>query len=456
MEEEIVTHKQFKKLARRRSVLAGIAGSLILAATPLVSAQAQEGLGTADNPVEIRIMANEAFANSWQTTLVPEFNKKYPNVHVTFDGVPYTELLAKMMLDATSPNPDYDVLLVDDPWVPQLAEIGALMDLKGEKIAALTDEDYDWGDFNAAPLAAGEWKGIQYAVPVRSNMLLRFYNRSLYEQAGLPEPTPAQTWDEFFSDAEKLVRDTNADGKDDVWAVDTYFVRESLTPTIWQSILNANGGQLLDESGAPAFANETGQKSLEAHKRLIDYAPPGALGHGFSESLQAFRQGLVANMFNWGSVYKSTAVDPKSTTLTVDEVGIQVLPVGSAQAGAHRGIWIAGIGSKTEQLEASWAFIQWLTSKEGESINAALVGSFPARKSTLNGAPAEPWLGPVYKTLQNAYEVAADGQMWRIRSPKSDAAQQILADEIARGLAGQVSAEEALNTAAAKISKVLK
>jgi multiple sugar transport system substrate-binding protein len=446
----------YRKLTSRRSMLAGLAGSLILAAGPQVAAQAQDGLGTSDNPVEVRIMANEAFANSWQTTLVPEFNKQFPNVRVVFDGVPYNELLAKMMLDSTSPNPDYDVLLVDDPWVPQLAEIGALVDLKGDKVAALTDADYDWDDFNAAPLAAGEWKGVQYAVPVRSNMLLRFYNRSLYEGAGLPEPTPAQTWDEFFADAEKLVRDTDGDGKDDVWAIDTYFVRDSLTPTIWQSILNANGGQLLDESGAPAFADATGAESLEIHKRLIDYAPPGALGHGFSESLQAFRQGLVANMFNWGSVYKSTAVDPKSTTLTVDEVGIQVLPVGSAQAGAHRGIWIAGISSKTEQLEASWAFLQWLTSKQGESINAALVGSFPARKSTLSGEPAEPWLGPVYETLQNAYEVAAKGGMWRIRSPKSDAAQQILADEVARGLAGQVSAEEALSTAATKIEKALK
>ncbi len=456
IKEEIVRSIHIKTTAKRRSVLAGLAGSVVLAAMPLASAHAQDGLGTADNPVEIRVMANEAFANSWQTALVPEFNKVFPHVRVTFDGVPYTELLAKMMLDSTSPDPDYDVLLVDDPWVPQLAEIGALVDLKGEEISALTDEDYDWDDFNAAPLAAGEWNGIQYAVPVRSNLLLRFYNRSLYEQAGLPEPTPAQTWDEFFSDAEKLVRDTNGDGKDDVWAVDTYFVRESLTPTIWQSILNAHGGQLLDESGAPAFANETGAKSLEIHKRLLDYAPPGGLGHGFSESLQAFRQGLVANLFNWGSVYKSTAVDPKSTTLTVEEVGLQVLPVGSAQAGTHRGIWIAGISSKTEHLEAAWAFIQWLTSKEGESINATLVGSFPARKSTLGGEPAEPWLGPVYETLQNAYEVAADGGMWRIRSPKSDAAQQILADEIARGLAGQASAEEALNTAAEKIKKVLK
>ena len=447
---------QIGKLTSRRSMLAGLAGSLVLAAGPVASVQAQEGLGTADDPVEIRIMANEAFANTWQTLLVPEFNKAYPNVRVVFDGVPYTELLAKMMLDATSPNPEYDILLVDDPWVPQLAEIGALVDLKGEKVAALTGDDYDWDDFNAAPLAAGEWQGVQYAVPVRSNMLLRFYNRTLYEEAGLSAPTPEQTWDEFFADAEKLVRDADGDGKDDRWAIDTYFVRESLTPTIWQSILNANGGSLLDESGSPAFANEIGAKSLETHKRLLDYAPPGALGHGFSESLQAFRQGLVANMFNWGSVYKSTAVDPKSTTLTVDEVGIQVLPVGDAQAGAHRGIWIAGVSSKTEELEASWAFLEWLTSKEGESINASLVGSFPARKSTLNGEPAEPWLGPVYETLQQAYDVAAKGKMWRIRSPKSDAAQQILADEIARGLAGQASAEEALDTAAGKIEKVLK
>lgn len=449
-----MTHK--KRLTGRRNVLVGLAGSLVLAAGSLSSAQAQEGVGTAENPVKVRIMANEAFANTWQTLLVPEFNKVYPHVRVVFDGVPYTELLAKMMLDATSPDPEYDVLLVDDPWVPQLAEIGALVDLKGEKIAALTGDDYDWDDFNAAPLAAGEWQGVQYAVPVRSNMLLRFYNRTLYEEAGLPAPTPAQTWDEFFADAEELVRDSDGDGKDDRWAIDTYFVREPLTPTIWQSILNANGGSLLDASGTPAFANETGAQSLETHKRMLDYAPPGALGHGFSESLQAFRQGLVANMFNWGSVYKSTAVDPKSTTLTVDEVGIQVLPVGTAQAGAHRGIWIAGISSKTEELEASWAFLEWLTSKQGESINASLVGSFPARKSTLNGEPAEPWLGPVYETLQHAYDVAAKGGMWRIRSPKSDAAQQILADEIARGLAGQVSAEEALDIAAEKIEKALK
>ena len=45
--------------------------------------------------------------------------------------------------------------------------------------------------------------------------------------------------------------------------------------------------------------------------------------------------------------------------------------------------------------------------------------------------------------------------MWRIRNPRSDAAQQILADEVGRAMAGRATAAEALQTAAEKIEKVL-
>ena len=62
---------------------------------------------------------------------------------------------------------------------------------------------------------------------------------------------------------------------------------------------------------------------------------------------------------------------------------------------------------------------------------------------------------PVFDALQQAYNAAEKGQMWRIRHPRSDAAQQILADEVARAMAGQVSAAEALQVAAEKIEKVL-
>ena len=84
-------------------------------------------------PINLRIIANSAFSHTWQSVLVPEFNKVYPNIRVTIDGVPYAEHLAKLMLEATSTNPEYDVLIIDDPWTPQLAQLGALVDLKGPK-----------------------------------------------------------------------------------------------------------------------------------------------------------------------------------------------------------------------------------------------------------------------------------------------------------------------------------
>ncbi|HQZ11944.1 MAG TPA: sugar ABC transporter substrate-binding protein [Devosia sp.] len=440
---------------RRRVIAQLLSSTMLVAAMPLAGVQAA-GLGTADAPVEVRIMANDAYSNVWQEQLVPLFNKEYPNIKVTIDGVTYAEMLAKMMLDSTSPTPEYDVLLADDPWTPQLAEVGALKDLKSPEVAALTAKDFDWEDFNAAPLAASEWKGVQYGVPARSNMLLMFYNRALYEKAGLPEPTPELTWEQFFEQAPKLVQDGDKDGKPDSWAVDTYFIRDALSPTIWQTIFNSNGGHLLDDAGQPSFNNETGVAALKTYIRLLDYAPPGANGHGFSESLQAFRQGQVATMFTWGSVFKGTAVDTAATTLTTKEVGIQVLPVGSVSAGAHRGIWSATVSSKTDELEAAWTFVQWLTSKEGEARTSSVVGSFPARKSTLSNTPPAEWQGPVFKTLQQAYDVSAAGKMWRIRSPKSDAAQQIFADEVARATTGQVTPEEALKVASERIAEVLK
>ncbi|MBL8590092.1 MAG: sugar ABC transporter substrate-binding protein [Methylobacteriaceae bacterium] len=437
------------RIDRRAALTAALA---LIAAAP---ALAQEGLGTAAAPVEVRMIANEAFARQWQTAMVPEFNKKFPHVKVTIDGVPYNELLAKSLLDVTGASPLYDVIIADDPWTPQLAQTGSLLDLKKDA-AAWTDKDFDWDDFNAAPLAASSWNGVQYGVPLRSNMLLMFYNRTLYQKAGVPEPTPKLTWDEYMAQAPKLVQDTKGGGKPDAWAIGTYFMRDVLTPTIWQTILNSNGGQLLDKDMKPAFVTPDGIKALQTHIDLVKFAPPGAASHGFNESLQAFRQGQVATMFMWGSVFKGTAVDAATTTLKPEQVGIQVMPAGSKGPGAHRGIWSGVVSKKSKNPRAAFALLQWLSSKEGEKWHANTLGVFPARKSTLAAKPESDWLVPVYAALQQAYEAAQAGQMWRPRHPKSDAVQQALADETARAISGQATAEAALKAAAARIERVLR
>ncbi|MCX7380415.1 MAG: sugar ABC transporter substrate-binding protein [Alphaproteobacteria bacterium] len=441
----------------RRAVLASLAA---MPAAVINRAEAQQGggFGTAEKPIQLRMIANSAFSVPWQNVMVPEFNKKFPHIKVQIDGLPYNEQLAKIMLDITGDKPTYDLYAIDDPWVPQVAETKQLLELKKDA-KTWTAADYDWDDFNPAPLAASEWKGGQYGVPLRCNMLLRFYNKTHYQKAGLPEPDINQTWREFIAQAPKLVQDVKGTGGVNAWAIATYFTRDSLTPTIWQAILNAHGAELIDAQGKPGFNNPTGVKALQTHIDLLQWAPPGAKAHGFTESLQAFRQGQVANMFQWGSVYKGTAVDPGATTLKPNEVGIMVMPVGSnspgiMRSGTHRGIWNGCVSRKSPNQQAAWAMLQWLSSKEGEYFHSSVVGAFPARKSTLSRPPAEAWQAPVFKTLQHSYEIAAAGRMWRPRSAKSDQAQTILADETARAFNGDVKVAEALASAASKIERL--
>ncbi|SFK90032.1 carbohydrate ABC transporter substrate-binding protein, CUT1 family [Streptosporangium canum] len=445
---------------RRSLRLAAAATALGLTITacgstaPEVSADGG-GLGTAENPVSIRVIANDAFAKQWQDQLVPEFNKKYPNIKVSVDGVPYNDQLPKTMLELTGPTATYDVVLGDDSWIPQLAKTGGLMDLKAD-VTKWTDPGYDWADFNPSPLAAGEWEGKQYAVPVRSNLLLMLYNKTLYKKAGVKEPTAETTWEQYFKDAEKLVQDTDGDGKTDAWAVGTYFTKDPLTPTIWQTVLNSNGVALLDDNLKVAFDNETGVKALQTHVDLLKYAPPGASTYQFNEPLEAFRQGRTATMFMWGSVYKGSAVDKASTTLTPEEVGVTTLPAGSAGPGAHRGIWSAGVAKKSQHPAAAWTWLQWVTSKEGEKFTGSAFGTFPARNSSLDGTPPAEWAAPVYKALKDGYTVVDKNKMWRPRLPESDAVQQILALQTSRAMSGQATAEQAIDQAAKDVTELLK
>lgn len=411
------------------------------------------GLGTADDKLHLKLLVNDAYASQWTDELVPEFQKDYPNIDVTIDGVPYNDQLAKTMLELTNANATYDIVMADDNWTAQLASTGGLLDLRGDQLEQWTADDYDWDDFYPAALAAGQYDDTQYAVPARSNILMMLVNKSLYEKAGVPVPTVETTWDEYLEQAPSLVQDTDGDGKDDAWAVGTYFVRDGLTPTIWQTIMNSNGGKIL-EDGKAALGDEA-VEALDIHQQLLDVAPPGAVSWQFNEPLEAFRQGRLATLFTWGSVYRGSAVDPATTTLTPEQVGIQTLPAGTDGPGAHRGVWSMGINAKTEMPQAAWTFVQWLTSKKGEQWQTNTLGVFPARSSTLEMAPEQEWLAPVYEALEVAWPAIEAGEMWRPSIVESDAVQQVLATETGEFIPGNITAEEAVKRMNAGIDKVL-
>lgn len=130
---------------------AALLGVSLVSCGPTDGEKASGGVGTEENPVTITMIANQSFSQQWLDNLVPEFNKVYPHIKVEIEGVPYEELLTKSMLDLTASDPEYDIIIADDPWTPQLAQTGGLLDLQSDTVKAWTAADYDWDDFYAAP-----------------------------------------------------------------------------------------------------------------------------------------------------------------------------------------------------------------------------------------------------------------------------------------------------------------
>jgi multiple sugar transport system substrate-binding protein len=82
--------------------------------------------------------------------------------------------------------------------------------------------------------------GGTYGLPWIAQPVVVYYNRALLEAAGLEEPSPDWTWDDFMTYATTLTQDTDGDGEVDQWG----FINNSWPPPyifIWQA-----GGELIN------------------------------------------------------------------------------------------------------------------------------------------------------------------------------------------------------------------
>jgi multiple sugar transport system substrate-binding protein len=208
------------------------------------------------------------------------------------------------------------------------------------------------------------FEGTQYALPFRSDFWVLFYNKDLFDAAGIAYPTNDMTWDAYAELAKKMTKDgvygthyhtwlsavanwavcdgvnTLADGKyDDL----TYFYN------LYQGIEDAGACMAYSELKASglhysaAFANGN-----------VAMMP---MGYWYVSTLIGYNNDGVCN-FNWGI----TAVPHK------DDV----------KAGSSFGN-LTGVmmNKKAANKDAAWTYISWLCGEEGAAVTAG-TGTRPA------------------------------------------------------------------------------
>ena len=357
--------------AGRRAFLAGTAGALLAAGGPKRRSAAQS---------RTRIVFAWPFLNGPQGVqeLAERFNQQSRTVEVTVQIVPQLQALPRLteMFDAgTGP----DCLAISDIWLTQLASRGWLEPLD-DRLAA------DGLEADIAPASMGlarMYRGTAYYVGFVIESFLLFYNRRLFEAAGLSGPPT--TLDEFADHAQRLTdRDQDRFGcyveGGDGWSFQQW--------TTWA--LGTGGAGLnrtfFDASGrcvlnSPRHAAGL-QQWLDLYQKSKVSPPESALGT-LQDQTAAFASGRVAMIMGWGSFVATMAA-------AVGEDNLGTAPTPEGPAGAH--YYYAGNGfalnAASAKKDASWEFIRFMLQPENNGAWNRRHGAIPTNMQ----AWQEDWL----------------------------------------------------------------
>ncbi|HWG86048.1 MAG TPA: sugar ABC transporter substrate-binding protein, partial [Deinococcales bacterium] len=143
-------------------------------------------------------------------SLIAAFQKDNPDIEVKYTTAPYDTYFTKLQTDiAAGQAPDVFELNYEN--FVTFAGRGTLRELSS---LMSKDKSLKAGTFYPAAQNAFRFKGTQYGLPITFSTVVLFYNKDLFDKAGVAYPTNNWTWQDELNAAKKL---TNASQK--VWGV---------------------------------------------------------------------------------------------------------------------------------------------------------------------------------------------------------------------------------------------
>jgi len=243
--------------------------------------------------------------------------------------------------------------------------------LKPMSDAALTEAggvDTLKGEFTEAVWKAGEVKGKRYTIPLDTHPLVLYYNKDMFQKAGITVPTDRPMTKEEF---EKAVDALNKDGVAGV-AIGTAFQ----TGAWFQALIREFGGDITNSDGTQATYNsDQGVQAATYIHDLKAKTTPQVNGAGDPE-VKLFQQQKAAMVFH-GPWHISDMVK-------LPFVGFAQMP----QIGSTYSVWgnshqLAMTTEDPAKQAAAGCWIGWLSQN---SVQWAKAGQVPARKSARESA----------------------------------------------------------------------
>jgi len=272
---------------------------------------------------------------------IARFMKETPGLEITRQRVPQNQY-QNVVLQRVAAGQPADILMIDNPMTPALADAGILQPIDEYLNRLDMDKLYYPG-----PLSSVRWKGKTYALPNGNNAEVLVYNKRLIDAARLSVPT---TQPELAEAAAKLTHGgvygfcaAAYGGEECTW---------NWLPYLW------NRGGDLNELNSQTAVDALAYWGAFVRK---GYSPAAQLSWQTADIEPRFANGQLA-MAMIGS-WQLRKLDKEARALGL-EYGIAVLPSaiepGDKPIVPFGGEVVAIGAMQPEKARAAWQFVQWL------------------------------------------------------------------------------------------------
>jgi multiple sugar transport system substrate-binding protein len=367
--------------------------------------------------------------------LATAFEAGRPGASVELIHIPGQSDYRKRLAADFAAGEPADVVLINYRRIGPYAAKGALEPLGPylEQSGVIAVED-----FYPQAIEPFIWQGELICIPQNLSSLVVYYNKDLFDQAGLAYPQDDWTWEDFLAAAQALTRDLDGDGRADQHGVGFEVSLARFAPFIWQ-----NGGEVVNNRQAPTRLTLDRSQSLDAIAWLVGlqtsyHVAPDAEQEAAEDSESRFLNGRLGMFLN------SRRGVPTYRAITAFDWDIAPLPRKAQPASlVHADAYC--MAAAAENKELAWRFIEFANSIEGQTIIAASGRTVPSL-SAVAESPA--FLDPQQKPHNSQVFLDMIPYLHALPSTAGWVDAEEMADaELQRAFYGQASVDEAVQSA---------
>lgn len=306
---------------------------------------------------------------TWRTDLVEdgtfekyaaEFNKEYPDVNVTFEGI--TDYAGEMLTRMSTTN---------------YGDVIGIPAIKPDQYEQFLEPLGDTAGFEDTYrfLPAASFDGTQYGIAFGGNANGVVYNTRVFEEAGVTEPP---TTEEEWLDALRLVKENT----DAVPLYTNYKDGWPLTQSFGNlGVVNADPDAPITMAEDPApWTEGTDMYAIDSllfESVAAGLTEPDPLTTNWEQSKVDLGTGKIAAMTlgSWAISQMQTAAEDNGAS--ADDIAYMAFPanVGGTQYAVIGGDYNLAVSKHSNSKAAAWAWIQWVVENSGYTEAQGMISS---------------------------------------------------------------------------------